>query len=263
MKQLPRRSLFGAWSVPLQIHGYLFLKANRSLKVGGMKSTKPTIVLNKHQMKTEATLRGVLDASERVFVRDGYERAQIEAIAAEAGRTKGAVYAHFRSKEDIFFALLERKAKTRRDEFLRSAEGKDIDQRLAVVKKLFVGALQDENWPILMLEFKLLALRNQASLQRIRDLYQLIYEDMGRATLSGRGFSTDETKERDLIALSILRGIPGVVMLEKQFNPGLISSAVGKQVFESIFDALLGRRNNPPAPKVRGRTPKAKRTRIS
>ena len=81
-----------------------------------MKTATSATVLNKHQVKTEATLRSVLDASERVFVRDGYERAQIETIAAEAGRTKGAVYAHFRSKEDIFFALLERKAKSRRDE---------------------------------------------------------------------------------------------------------------------------------------------------
>jgi AcrR family transcriptional regulator len=224
-----------------------------------MKSERSAITLNKHQVKTEATLRTVLDASERVFVRDGYERAQIEAIAVEAGRTKGAIYAHFRSKEDIFFALLERKAKCWRDEFLRAAEGKDIEHRLAIVKKLFLGALQDENWPILMLEFKLLALRNKASLQRMRDLYQLIYEDMSRAILSGRGFSTEKTKERDLIALSILRGIPGVVILEKEFNPGLISSAVAKQVFESIFDALLGQSSPTHTRRARGRTQQAKR----
>jgi AcrR family transcriptional regulator len=227
-----------------------------------MKSATSTIGLNKHQVKTEATLRSVLDASERVFVRDGYERAQIETIAAEAGRTKGAVYAHFRSKEDIFFALIERKAKGRRDKFLRSAEGKDIEQRLAIVKKLFLGALQDENWPILMLEFKLLALRNKASLQRVRDLYKLVYEEMGRAVLSGRSISTDKTRKRDLIALSILRGIPSVVILEKQFNPDLISSAVAEQMFESIFDALLGQRNYHPTPQAPDRTQKAKRARM-
>ena len=227
-----------------------------------MKSATSAIGLNKHQVKTEATLRSVLDASERVFVRDGYERAQIETIAAEAGRTKGAVYAHFRSKEDIFFALIERKAKSRRDEFLRSAEGKDIEQRLAIVKKLFLGALQDENWPILMLEFKLLALRNKASLQRVRDLYKLVYEEMGRAVLSGRSISTDKTRKRDLIALSILRGIPSVVILEKQFNPDLISSAVAEQMFERIFDALLGQRNYHPTPQAPDRTQKAKRARM-
>jgi hypothetical protein len=55
--------------------------------------TKLSAPLTKHQVKTEATLRGLLDAAETIFVRDGYERAQIETIAAEAGRTKGAVYA--------------------------------------------------------------------------------------------------------------------------------------------------------------------------
>lgn len=112
-----------------------------------------------------------------------------------------------------------------------------------------------------MLEFKRLALRNKASLQRTRDLHQLIHEDMSRATLSGRGFSTAKTKEKDLIALSILRGIPGVVILEKQFNSGLISSAVAEQVFESIFDALLGERNIASKPKATGETQKAKRAR--
>jgi AcrR family transcriptional regulator len=225
-----------------------------------MKNATSAINLNKHQIKTEATLRGLLDASERVFVRDGYERAQIETIAAEAGRTKGAVYAHFRSKEDIFFALIERKAGDRRDEFLRSSEGMNLEQRLTVVKKLFLGALENENWPILMLEFKLLALRNKVSLQRVRDLYQLIYEDMSRAVLPGMGISTEKTKERDAVALAVLRGIPSALILEKQFNPVLISSAVAKQVFESIFDALLGIGNNRSVLQTSIKTKKAKRS---
>ncbi|SEF76459.1 transcriptional regulator, TetR family [Bryocella elongata] len=213
-----------------------------------MKTAIPAAEINKHQARTAATLRGLLEAAERVFVRDGYERAQIETIAAEAGRTKGAVYAHFRSKEDIFFALIEKKVKGRRDEFLRASEGMNIDPRRAAVKQLFLGALQDESWPILMLEFKLLALRNKDSLQRMRDLYQLAYEDTSRAMLAGKGFSTDETRERDLVALAVLRGIPSALILEKQFSPMLISSAIAKQVFENIFDALVGIGHSHPPP---------------
>lgn len=224
-----------------------------------MKTVIPATELNKHQAKTAATLRSLLEASERVFVRDGYERAQIETIAAEAGRTKGAVYAHFRSKEDIFFALIEKKIKGRRDEFLRASEGMNIDQRRAAVKQLFLGALQDETWPILMLEFKLLALRNKDSLQRMRDLYQLAYEDTSRAMLAGKGFSTEGTRERDLVALAVLRGIPSALILEKQFSPTLISSAIAKQVFENIFDALVGIGHNPPSPRTTKGTKRATR----
>jgi AcrR family transcriptional regulator len=202
------------------------------------------VVLNKHQAKTEATLRSVLDAAEKIFVRDGYERAQIEMIAAEAGRTKGAVYAHFRSKEDIFFALLERKAQARRDEFIESAHGKNHNERRELVKKLFLGALEEENWPILLLEFKLWALRNDASLQRVRALYKLLYEDMSRAILSETEPLSTLRGEKDIVALAILRGIPSAIILEKKFNPVLISSAVAGKVFENIFDALLGSDNN-------------------
>jgi len=46
-------------------------------------------------------------AAEQTFARDGYEAARLEDIAARAGYTRGAFYANFDSKEDIFFALLE------------------------------------------------------------------------------------------------------------------------------------------------------------
>ena len=57
--------------------------------------------------RTEATRRKLLEAAEQIFARDGYEAARLEDIAAPAGYTRGAFYANFESKEDIFFALLE------------------------------------------------------------------------------------------------------------------------------------------------------------
>src|SRR3990170_7558084 len=54
----------------------------------------------------ENTHRQLLDAAERVFVRLGYQGATLDAIAAEAGFTKGAVYWHFRNKEALFLELL-------------------------------------------------------------------------------------------------------------------------------------------------------------
>src|SRR5580658_3485401 len=65
---------------------------------------------NKHQQRTEATRRALLDAARRIFARDGFEAARIEEIAGATGHTRGAFYAHFSSKEDLFFALLEQDA---------------------------------------------------------------------------------------------------------------------------------------------------------
>src|SRR5579862_4390803 len=65
---------------------------------------------NKHQQRTAATRRGLLDAARRIFARDGFEACRIEDIAAAAGHTRGAFYAHFSAKEDLFFAIFEREA---------------------------------------------------------------------------------------------------------------------------------------------------------
>lgn len=52
------------------------------------------------------TREALLAAAQRVFAAEGYSRASLDQIAAEAGYTKGAVYAHFSSKEDLFLELL-------------------------------------------------------------------------------------------------------------------------------------------------------------
>jgi AcrR family transcriptional regulator len=49
----------------------------------------------------------ILQSAKRVFARQGYAGATLDAIAADAGMTKGAVYWHFTSKSDLFLALLE------------------------------------------------------------------------------------------------------------------------------------------------------------
>src|SRR5580692_2979373 len=103
-----------------------------------MKSPKLQIPhKNKHQAKTEATLRELLDAAEKIFVRDGYERTQIETIAAEVGRTKGAVYAHFKGKEDLFLALFERNIRSRMEMAHLSTQTISFEEKILSGRKVF------------------------------------------------------------------------------------------------------------------------------
>lgn len=52
------------------------------------------------------TRAGLLDAARRVFERDGYDAARIGDIAVEAGVAHGTFYAHFRSKPEVFLAVM-------------------------------------------------------------------------------------------------------------------------------------------------------------
>src|SRR5450631_4428040 len=72
--------------------------------------------INKHEQRTRETRAFLLAAAETIFVRDGYEGAELGEIAALAGRTKGAIYAQFESKEDIFLALIEERTRCYREQ---------------------------------------------------------------------------------------------------------------------------------------------------
>lgn len=53
------------------------------------------------------TRRALLDAAARVYAKRGFAGATLDDVAAEAGYTKGAVYAHFGSKENLLQALMQ------------------------------------------------------------------------------------------------------------------------------------------------------------
>src|ERR1051325_10850530 len=50
----------------------------------------------------------LLDAAEEVFAEKGFTPATLDDIAHAAGYTKGAIYKHFTTKEDLFLAVSDR-----------------------------------------------------------------------------------------------------------------------------------------------------------
>lgn len=57
-----------------------------------------------------ATREALLDAAERVFLRQGVSRTSLSDIAQAAGVTRGAVYWHFKDKAALFNAMMDRVA---------------------------------------------------------------------------------------------------------------------------------------------------------
>ncbi|MFT7580743.1 MAG: AcrR family transcriptional regulator [Myxococcota bacterium] len=55
----------------------------------------------------EERRRDILDAARTRFVTDGYSRSRLNDVAADAGLSKGGVYFHFKSKREIFDALID------------------------------------------------------------------------------------------------------------------------------------------------------------
>src|ERR1039457_3151807 len=60
----------------------------------------------KQQVVSEFRRTAIVDAARSVFARKGFERGIMDEIAKEAGIAKGTIYLYFRSKEEIYRAVL-------------------------------------------------------------------------------------------------------------------------------------------------------------
>jgi AcrR family transcriptional regulator len=60
------------------------------------------------ERRLEHTRSLLLDAAEEVFAEKGFIPATLDDIAHVAGYTKGAIYKHFATKEDLFLAVSDR-----------------------------------------------------------------------------------------------------------------------------------------------------------
>lgn len=63
---------------------------------------------NKREAQAEARRNQLLDVARQLFAQQGMERTSIKDIAAAAGVAQGLIYHYFRSKDELFWAILER-----------------------------------------------------------------------------------------------------------------------------------------------------------
>ncbi len=195
--------------------------------------------LNKHKLQSAETRRALLEAAEKIFARDGFERAQLEEIAHECGRTRGAVYAQYATKEHLFFALQElRVERARRDvgELIAAIGKKDAQARRAAFRKYYAEATGPE-LSILDLELRLYALRHPESLATWRERYAGLYdparfkEAFGVKQLPGRS----RVKSR-VLALNVVKSGMELAM---KFQPDELTRKEMHLLLFEIFDGLF------------------------
>ncbi|CAI6079086.1 hypothetical protein PAECIP112173_02611 [Paenibacillus sp. JJ-100] len=84
----------------------------------------------------EQTLDQILAVSTKMFTEKGYEKTSIQDIIDELGMSKGAIYHHFKSKEDILSAVMEKELGRAEDmfmELIQNTHAPDARQKLISV----------------------------------------------------------------------------------------------------------------------------------
>jgi len=198
--------------------------------------------LNKHELKTKETRELLLKAAETIFVRDGYEGAELGEIAALAGRTKGAIYTHYKSKEDIFLALIEDRANSVRSEILKLlAKSTSLEGNLEVMRKHCLNLSEDQTWSLLLLEFKLYALRHPDSKERLQKYYDGIYPPNPEKAYTQLLGSPDKVRGAisRSVAVRVIIPLLSALSVEAKFAPTVLGERVLKKAAARVFDALL------------------------
>jgi AcrR family transcriptional regulator len=186
---------------------------------------------NKHQQRTEATRRALLQSARRIFARDGFEACRIEDIAAATGHTRGAFYAHFRTKEDLFFALLEQEGKRRVEELRGKLAGCRSEQdKLRALRSFYMNVNMDREWTMLVLEFKLYALRHPKLRPRLAATYRSMRASFNLEVIVR---ACDEPRRAALGAILV------ALTLEHAYDPRCLSRSQTTELLGMLFDTVV------------------------
>lgn len=108
------------------------------------------------------TREDLIEAGTVLLLANGYHQTSIAAIANEAGRTIGAVYSNFASKDELCLEVLKRRTSDELTGLLSdfAASYDDIDSRLDVVRRRWKAFSTDAPYLMLAAEFGVTAVRD-------------------------------------------------------------------------------------------------------
>jgi AcrR family transcriptional regulator len=183
----------------------------------------------------------LIDAAERLFTAQGFHATSIDAVAAEAGFTKGAVYSNFASKEDLFLAVYERRVDA------RVAEMEAILEEAPTIREGVERTIPgnrgrpetDDGWMAVFFEFWAHALRHPELRERFAAQHRRVIGPLARAAM-------DEARERgaklpdDSHKLATARYAMQLgLQLERLTQPDVVDEELGLRMGRLFMDGGL------------------------
>jgi len=133
--------------------------------------------------KQAHTRECLMHSAARVFARRGLQQASIDEVAEDAGFTKGAFYANFKSKEELFLAMLDERFAKR----IEDIEAVIADEGTAAQKARRAGDAHaaslraDPEWERLFFEFSAYAARDEDFREELVTRYRAMRDGIANA----------------------------------------------------------------------------------
>jgi AcrR family transcriptional regulator len=202
--------------------------------------SSPATSRTRQAERTRATRRKLLDAAKRIFAQDGFEGARLEDIAAGAGYTRGAFYAHFKGKEDIFFAIFEEWVGERIESLTGALRRHtDPEEKLVALRTHYAQLATDRRLVLISMEFKLFALRHPEAHARLRNRHRRIRASLAvlfSEIMSALGKTIPIAYPA---ASACLAAVSQGLLLEHLIDPKTISDVDIRHVMGLYFDSIF------------------------
>ena len=167
----------------------------------------------------------LLAAARRTFLERGYAGATIDAIAEQAGFSKGVVYSQFSGKSDLFLALLEQRIEERAGQNRALADelagAELVEAALALADHL---ARTEPEWALLVVEFRAHAARDPELNRRYAEHHARTVERLADVVRFVRPDRAPAAGDRHLAEL--LLAVGSGLVLERHANPDALPADV-------------------------------------
>ena len=186
----------------------------------------------------------LLTAALHVFARRGYEQAGVDEIATEAGYSKGALYWHFSSKEELLTALLDERIDAPAREMVALLESAPPDRDMSVeAARAFARRLREQREAVLLdREYWSLAIRDPA----LRARYIARQTDLRRALAAAlqarmRHLGTPDLPMGAEQVARIVMTIIGGLAVDELIEPGSVDPDLLAETLAVLYSGLLAR----------------------
>ena len=192
--------------------------------------------------RREQTRQELLSAAEACFVSHGFHASSVDEVAERAGYTKGAVYSNFASKEDLFFAVYERRVEQVLTEVVPDLRQLGAERAF---DQLAAGTLHqrdpDDGWRAVFFEFWAHVVRHPELRERFAAIHARFLEPMAEAVqqlAEDRGLTlpSDVTASQVAVAWNAMEvGLN----LERLTQPQTVDRALARRMGRLLLDAVL------------------------
>jgi TetR/AcrR family transcriptional regulator, transcriptional repressor of aconitase len=191
--------------------------------------------------ESQAQTRAALIAVGRThFLRDGLGSAVTEKIAEDAGYSRGALYANFDGKEELFLAVIrEEQARTLnvfQSLLKQEPSGK---KRLKKFRDAIANLMTDHDWIVLRAEFEVGALRSERIRKNFIEVHrQQIHDGGGLIKDLLRSPDITSTLTPDDLIMVIINLAHGLAVMQRILGTELSQKST-RSLIQSLFDRLI------------------------